>query len=288
MKICWMPLYPEWGASSRLRVWSIHKELLRRGYDSSIGLNPDADVLVVQKHQSLPKSLGKSPKIIYDGDDREVWGTVSRIVDRVDAVTTDTEGHKQEILETIPENRHSIVHVLPDTIDYFPKHPVSAPTTCSGVCWFGFYMNFSAAAPYLKELSGITSVRIISNGIDVGWADTLGWAIDTFISNLRLSELSLLSHSKGDINKSNNKMITSITWGLPCIVSDTPEYRRLAEKADVGWSVIHDMEGVIEAYERLKIYAERVEYLKRTQNLIWERYNIKATTDRFLELCNAL
>ncbi len=287
MKIAWMPLYPEWGASSRLRVWSIHYELLRRGYDSSIGFDKAADILVVQKHQSFDDNIMcYGGKIIYDGDDREVWGAIPRIIDFVDAVTTDTEGHRQEILEGLTEDKHSMVHVLPDTIDYFPHRPLQPSD--GGVCWFGFYGNLPAAEPYLKELSKVTSVRLITNGVERDWAETVGWDLRSFVGTLRASKISLLSHSVGDENKSNNKMITSITYGLPCIVSDTPEYSRLANEAGVEWSIATEPSQALEVYERLKRFDAREEYLSKVQPIVWDKYNIKVATDRFLDLCNAL
>ena len=282
-----MPLYLEEGASSRLRVWSIHYELLRRGYDSSIGFDRKADVLVIQKHQNFDDDVMSFwGKIIYDGDDREVWGTIPRIINFVDAVTTDTEGHRQEILEGLTEDKHSRVHVLPDTIDYYPPHPL--PPSDGGLCWFGFYENLPPAEPYLKELSKVTSIRLITNGVKREWAETVKWDLKSFVGTLRGSKISLLSHSIGDQNKSNNKMITSVTYGLPCIVSDTPEYSRLANEAGVGWSIIHDAEEVLEVYERLKRFDAREEYLAKIQPLVWERYNISITTERFLNICNAL
>ena len=287
MKIAWMPLYPEGGASSRLRVWSIHKELLRRGYDSSIGFDKDADILVLQKHHHFSDNvMCFRGKIIYDGDDREVWDTIPRIIDFVDAVTTDTEGHRQEILGGLTEDKYSMVHVLPDTIDYYPKHPLWPSD--GGVCWFGFYGNLPAAEPHLKELSKVTSVRLITNGVEREWAETVRWSLDNFIGILRGSKISLLSHSVGDQNKSNNKMITSVTYGLPCIVSDTPEYSSLANEAGVEWSIVVSPDHVLEIYERLKTAWDRRKYLLKIQPLVWERYNIKTTTDRFLKLCNSL
>lgn len=72
---CWLPYGDEKLASSRLRVYRIHRELLRRGISSTIGFTSSANVAIIQKRIDRSafifalKAKIKGMTLVYDLDD---------------------------------------------------------------------------------------------------------------------------------------------------------------------------------------------------------------------------
>jgi hypothetical protein len=90
--------------------------------------------------------------------------------------------------------------------------------------------------------------------------------------------------SAHDLAKSNNRMICSITWGVPAIVSDTPEYRRTAEAAGVPEAIIKDEGAIAGVVDGLRTAAARARHLDRAQPVIWRDYGPETIAKRFLAL----
>lgn len=274
MKVAWHPLYSEQGASSRLRVFTMHNALLKMGHNSCLGWCDDADVMVVQKHRdgrTLERLANHHGIRVYDFDDWEVGGALENGI-IADLFTTDTRLHAEWAAQ------HKVkAAVVPDPIDFCPPAPYS-PTLGSSVVWFGHSSNFTIQ---LKE----RIETFAQHGVTV---ETLPWNFGTFVQDLRRAGVAYLSHAGQDQGKSNNKAIAAITQGLPVVAESSESYRELLEDAGVGWAYAHDEAEALGAIEvLLRDKDERLRYLNKTQPFVWERYHPMIVAKRWLEAISA-
>src|SRR2546425_5641703 len=123
-------------ASSRIRVYSLQRSLVRLGKMATLGYWPEADVLFIQKRVnrhilSLAEGFRKKGGLVlYDFDDLgkafAEWVPkpyFQRMIQIAQVVTTDTAGHREALAA-----EHGIKHIelIPDCVDYFPTGPVEA------------------------------------------------------------------------------------------------------------------------------------------------------------------
>jgi glycosyltransferase involved in cell wall biosynthesis len=114
----------------------------------------------------------------------------------------------------------------------------------------------------------------------------LPWNLDNFTSVLQTFDIACLMHD-GDIYdraKGNNKMISAITWGVPAVVSRTPEYERTAKEAGIEDALFSDERELVAAIERLRDPAARENYLERAQGSVWQRYAPQVIAGQFIDL----
>ncbi len=275
MRVCWLPLYDERGASSRLRVFALHEQLLRMGHDSVIGWDEHADVAVVQKHQDAGKleRLARHKGIrIYDVDDlQDVWQVTC------DVITTDTAKHAEWAEKDCSANVGP-VEVIPDCIDFCPPAPYG-PTQGTSVVWFGHPANLTQqVVTRLHQLSdhGVPTV-------------TLLWSMETFVRDLRQAGVAYLSHAGQDQGKSNNKAIAAITHGLPVVGEASEAYRELLEGAGVGWAYAHDQAEALAACDvLLRDDGERKRYLDKVQPYVWDRFHPAVIAQQWVKTVEAL
>ena len=293
MRVAFHPLWPEWGASSRLRVYTLHEELLKLGVKSEIAFDPGADVFVLQKHRdhSTIERAAKAKFLVYDFDDFEVSDALAAAERAARLMTTDTEGHlrwslthRSERIAAGQPTSTPPVAVIADPIDYGITGPIPLAEG-SGICWFGHPSNFGTSitqwARMLKD-AGLCFATISSSPCD-GFPN-VPWQIESFIRELRQFAVCVLSHTGADQGKSPNKLITAITAGVPCVVSDTPEYARVLTECGLPEFVAHDEAEMIEGVSLLTCSpALRHAYLKRAQPVIWERYNPRRIAEIWLE-----
>ena len=180
--------------------------------------------------------------VFYDIDDvgtgllpniQAPW-MLNEMIALADLVTTDTDGHRQQILLELGAKN---VAVLPDSIDYFPLNPDYLPVTEQPkplrILWFGSIANMALFEKYVSVLISVIDVEIVvatSSGGAYGLKGTeslyqqkypditfVPWSRTTFVKVLQSCHLTCLMHdgSEYDQAKSNNRMITSITWGVP-------------------------------------------------------------------------
>ena len=82
--------------------------------------------------------------------------------------------------------------------------------------------------------------------------------------------------------------ITSITWGVPAVVSRTPQYVKTAIEAKIEDAVFSNGKELLKAVQRLGSSAERQKYLRIAQPAIWNIYSPETITDRFLEIIRGI
>lgn len=308
MRIAIFPAHGDSIASSRIRAHTLQKSLVEIGYDARIGPVPDAGVIVVQK-RATPKMIEMVERarslgvlIVFDVDDlgRELLYTTApsalrRILHAADVVTTDTEGHREALLCDYGMTQ---AEVVPDAIDYYPSAPSPLPDLSSSplrVLWFGNASNialFERHARLLErardvEVVAVTNLAKVKNlSARFPGVQFLPWSRQTFIEVLRSCAVSLLPHDGTDLDraKSNNRMIASISWGVPAIVSRTPDYERTAKEAGIPQALFSNDEELLGAIEELRTPSARRAYLERAQPEIWHRYSPHAVAKRFLDV----
>lgn len=223
MKIGFLPLYDENGASSRLRVYTLHRELLKLGHDSRIlkfyedQIEWLPDVLVVQKHRD-PKLLTTFQNFkgisIYDFDDTECNDVLPTL--NVSLVTTDTQIH----LDQAPLRAGQKAAVIADPIDFCPDAPL-ARSEGKYVCWFGHQANLT---PRVEA----KLVEIAAAGYEVL---QVNWRSDFAATLRQYASCCFLSHAGQDQGKSNNKALLALAQGIPVIGHASVAYRDLLEDA---------------------------------------------------------
>jgi hypothetical protein len=308
MRIAIFPAHDESAASARIRSFTLQRSLAAMGHDARLRDSEGADVLFVQKRATsntltlVREARQQGSLVLYDVDDlgRDLWyhiapSVLHRLLPMVDVVTTDTSEHRDLLLRDygVPS-----VEIIPDTIDYYPTGPVRLPLTDTSplrVLWFGNVANISLFEKYAHTLASMAGVQTVAvtnaraiERLSAHWpaVDFVPWSRNEFVSVLQSCALTVLPHdgTEADRAKSNNRMIASITWGVPAIVSRTPDYVRTAQEAGVEYALFNDESELIAAVERLRTASARLAYLDAAQSEVWRRYSPAAVAMRFLEV----
>jgi hypothetical protein len=268
------------------------------GVASSIGQDVPitAEVVVIQKRVTSEildqavqaKSRGRI--VVYDVDDsgNALWYWAAprlchKMLMLADLVTVDTP-ERGEWLERA--SKGITVATMSNPIDYGPSGPVAfVPVERSPlrILWFGSSSTFESFFGYASALASLPNVKVVvcserTEAIDraVGMLnlEVRPWTREGFVDVLQSCALSCLTHdgSPDDLRKSNHKMITSVSWGVPALVSDTPEYARTAREAGVGDAVFSNAAELLLAVERYRGAAARRSYLSSAQSIVWQSY----------------
>jgi len=304
-------LFPAGGvetASSRLRVYGLQCALERKGVQSTLGYSAGANVLLFQKkvtHETIRqarRAKARGRVVIYDVDDlgKALWYWVSkshflRMLRLADVVTTCSEALVAH-LKSDYGVRNGVV--VPNAVDYFPLAPVRVPLRQQGpfrIVWYGNSSNFVLFEKYLGTLRDVPDVEIIAvvdarsiakfsaNHPDVKF---MPWSLCGMISILQSCDLACLTH-EGEVEacaKGNNKMTVAITWGVPAVVSRTPEYELTAREAGVEYAVFSNEKELILAIDRLRTVTAREQYLDMAQMRIWSRYAPDVIAQQYIDL----
>lgn len=306
---CLLPAGDETVASSRIRVYAFAKALQSLGKRVTIGPTDPCTHLLVQKRVT-PEILSfvrqqrrRGAVIAYDVDDLgralDYWAPPAlfrQMLCLADIVTTATDG-QSEYMRSHYRFPHS--YPVPALIDYDPpgpQRPQSPAFPPLRVIWFGSASNLPILQPYLSMLREIRDIRfVVCAGPEEElqrfsrahpWVETHVWTLDTFISVLQSCHLSLLVHDGSDVDrvKGINKMIASITFGVPALVSDTPGYAATARLAGVEHAVFSDHRELKKLLETHADPAQRVAYLDQAQQPVWNAYNPVAISRMYAEL----
>jgi hypothetical protein len=312
LRISFLPAGSEDTASSRIRVYSLQKAMAKRGVSATVGFELKSNVVVVQKRvtDEILQLAGQAKKqgtaIVYDVDDLssalDYWTSPAQfagMLELADLVTTDTAGHREFLMRNCAASR---VEIVPDCIDYYPDRPCpvlpkdAAPLQ---VMWFGSISNIDLFEKYAGLLRSISDVQVVvmtgaesirdyaaaHSGIIV-----IPWSRAGFIESLQSCHLTCLMHDGSEIDraKSNNKMITSIHWGVPAVVSRTPEYERTAREAAIEDALFDGDRELGVVVERFRSAEARRNYLVKAQQGLWERYSPEAVSRQFQNMMESL
>lgn len=312
MKVSFLPAGDRNTASSRIRVYTLIEALQAQGVAALPQFDAGADVFVFQKKVTPEllelaarlKAAGKP--VVYDIDDlppaQDYWAPpplLRAMLDLAGLVTTDTQGHinllRRDFAIAAP------IALVPDSIDYFPRHWEAPRAPASGplrVLWFGSVSNIAMFARYAHVLRAIPEVQVVvavnpaaipALAQEYPFVEFHPWSLDGFPDILRACHLTLLMHdgSEVDRTKSNNKMICSINLGVPAIVSDTPEYAATARLCGAPQTVFRDPDDVARCVALLATPEQRAAYLQQAQPAVWDAFSPPAVARRFLAVLDA-
>lgn len=295
-------------ASSRMRVHAIRRALAEQMVPTFLSYTRGLDVLILQKklterHLEIAKEArADGCLIVYDIDDLGealwYWTTrplLERTLDMADLVLTATPEQRDEVIRQFRARR---VAVIPCPIDYFPASLPSVDVRDEAplrVLWFGNFSNFGLIQPYLAPLTGLPDVKpvVVTNAECVDFLsqqyssiECVAWSLDSFVTVLRGTDVVLLTHdgSIEDRAKSNTKMVTSIAWGVPAVVSRTPDYERTAREFGIEEALFDGIGDFASAIERLRPAQARQAYLARAQPRAWRRYAAAAVARELLHV----
>lgn len=307
MKISLIPASGETTASSRIRVYALARSLKKMGIEARIGCSDESDVIFIQKRldENLLSEAIRFKKagklVVYDFDDfgraLEFWTSTHlfvKMLEVADVVTTNTEYFGDLAKKAFHLSR---LQILPDIVDYALEHPLQvqmledSPTR---VLWFGNRSNISLIEkhiPYVVAAGDVHLTICVDRVLcearrAASFCSFVPWDLVGFPSLLRSCHLSFLAHDGDDADraKSNNRLITSICWGVPAVVSRTPEYERTAEQAGVGECVFENQADIPKIIGYLKTPDVRKAYLARAQPGIWEKHCGDTVAKRFCEI----
>jgi hypothetical protein len=307
MLISFLPAADHTVASSRIRVYAIQPALQRMGVRTKIGFCSTADILLVQKRLTVDnlelartfRSLGRL--VIYDCEDLGAalayWAKedlVHAMFQIANVVTTNTEEFRKEFIKSL---NAKTVEIVPDAVDYYLESPVAGAGSTSStlrLLWFGHHANIKLLLPYFSlfetmpdcSLTVCTGERGRCLVAPYQHVRFVPWSVREFPSVLRAFDLTFLPHG-GTVAgraKSSNRMITSIAWGVPAIVSRTPAYEETARSAGVLESCFGSVEEARKCIEALRPTYSRNLYLKKAQPVIWRKHSPDAVATRLCEV----
>ncbi len=293
--------------SSRIRIYGIKKILDRWDISNSLFYSRACNVLFVQKKvtddvlECSRDAKSRNCLIIFDVDDfgdaldyyapRDKFRQMLSLADIVTASSPGQCG----LLHT----RYRVANPVfsPSMIDYFPEK-AHRPKMGSGyplrLMWFGSQSNIHMFSKYVDSLLAIPDLKIsiMTGRIDDSEIQSrhqieyVPWDVTTFIPHLQEQDLTILMHDGSfiDHQKSNNRMITSICWGVPAIVSRTPEYEKTALESAIPEVVFNEQDELIRIIEMFRPIEKRASYLDRAQPVIWGKYSPEAVTKDFLQI----
>jgi hypothetical protein len=292
-------------ASSRIRVYQLQRPFEQFGIPIVFGFSMRSKVLFIQKRVTLRilfvalvgRLTGK--RVVYDVDDlgSALWYWVAKPLFRVmlriaNHVTT---GTCEQQLFLQKKYRIRACSAIPNAIDYFPDGPHRPTLSGCGylrVIWFGYSGNFRMLEPYIDVLTGISSIRLVVvtdatalPGLQQRYPEIEfhAWTLDSIVPVLQSCALACLMHDsrQADQYKGNNRMISAINYGVPAIVSRTPEYERTAGILGVDDAVFSSGEELVCLVEKYRDEGARMAYLNKAQKKCWELYSPNAVATLF-------
>ena len=209
-------------------------------------------------------------------------GETQRIAD---IITTDTQGRKEDF-DRLNIGKTAIV--LEDCLDYGVTDIMETPDVSNRLVWFGNYPMVSSIKwmfPTILNSNFKMSAISDSHNLHVpAGINKIQWDVDNFISDLRSSNICVLSHKDWDKNKSNNKMIIAIACGVPCIVNGSISYSELANKFSLGYSIVNTPKELQDTMEFLNVKENRENYLKEIQPYIINKLSSNNITKKLINI----
>ena len=305
--IAFLPGGGETAPTARIRYYTTGRGLAELGVSWSIGdESGKADVLFVETWNwralnVVRRAKARGATILFDlnnpGAGVSRHPVLLEMIRLADTVTTATEPLKEWIREHYGPSR---IALFCDAIDYYPTGPVAPQADEAGplrLFWFGFMGKTAALEKYLPALEALENVQLVVAAAEKDARrfasnpriEAHTWTLDGFVSIMRSCHLSVLMHdtTKSDSNcTTNHRMITSITWGVPAVVTRTSDYEKTAREFSVEEGLFSTPEELTAAVERLRSPAARARYLKKAQDPVWARYSPKAVATDFLVLAH--
>ena len=222
-----------------------------------------------------------------DGVRLDSWGNIA------DIILCPTEHHKDFIqsLVDIP------VKVMIDSIDYNldayikPQNQNPIPK----ICWFGYPESYHKSMfryePIIEKMVKENKLQyfLITNPSLPTQFPIIPFNSENFTETLKTFDGCILSHSPLDYNintfvKSPNKLILSITLGVPCIVSNTPNYSSIMDQTNLSNYKFSGLKSFENSLNLLIDNKNRELYLNQSQQHILDQFSYLKMGEQFLEI----
>lgn len=192
------------------------------------------------------------------------------------------------------------VEVLIDPIDFCLSDSLEKPGSEGPLklVWFGYpesysksMVNYENSLNLLHQNNEI-EYHIVTKNNQYGRMATCiihEYVPNNFLSLLNTFDACVLSHAPFDFSvntfwKSENKAVLAINRGLPCVASRTPAYERLFTKCGLQDYLFSSNAELVNSLRRLKSWAERDRFLRKSQDVILENYSPIKMADDWLQL----
>ena len=294
-KISWVPMYSDVTsfASTRIRLFYPNNSINTYHsdkYESDIGFDINSNILIIQKridNQTLTYVKAFEGFKVFDFDDPVHNNPhFKEMMNHVDIVTTDTLGRKEHF-DSLDTGKECIV--IEDCLDYGIVDLLDTPTVSNKISWFGNYPNAQSIQWMIPHIIDTKfELNLITDAININVQPPIiktEWGLDTFVNDLRQSNVCALSHLGSDAGvKSNNKMIASIACGVPCIVNASRSYEELAKEFNLDYSITNDPLSLKNALNILNDIENRKKYLRDIQPFILNSLSTKVLTKKLIKL----
>ncbi len=268
--------------STRIRVYDLVRELKKRGYNVTINdSSKKSEIVVFQKsnykylRKRFFKLLFSNKFLIFDIDDL-FFDKILNLVKYSDFVITSCEYMREQYL-TFNKNI-GVLGETPDVIaeDIPLRNPIANLKECKIGC-FGTSYNIT-----LIKKFNIKDVKIITRGGDIEWSrETVDYDIQKF-------DLIVIPQEKTPegLAKDNCRMLKTLYLGVPALVSDIPEYVKLAELVNYPKEfIVHDGEDWNEKIEKIKSGEIKFDFdFEKCREILYKNYSTKVRTDMWLEI----
>ena len=179
------------------------------------------------------------------------------------------------------------IFVLPDCIDYEDHLDTTILPVNKNICWFGNNSSLPNIKPLIQNLIPNYNINIISSNYYknlIPGASHYLWTYDSFISNLKLNNISFLTHDLNQQQKSNNKLLTSIANGVPVLSYHSKSYSEILKKFNLDYAIINTRQDLVKALNILSTDTGKQEYLKDIQPHILENYSSRDITSKLVDI----
>lgn len=310
-KVCFVPFWYPIRNFATSRIRSLYPAMLLNKHpniSAKVGYAKDAHVVIVSQlaEDELMELLRSNTTqfVIYDLCDRyfydeRVVGEVHakerfyELADRSNVITVSTLTLKRELYEI---GVSKPIVVIPDGIDfkgeadtggYLRRRP-----DIHTVGWFGNpgRGNLESSVWLLEESLALgKKIKLITKSKSVKnypllYPYTVDWCPDTFVDQLSTCDVVVVSHASEEQSKSPNRLLTSISCGVPVIVNQSESCERILESAGLRWAIVNTKEDLKVAIGRLSTAHGRNEYFGRVLPVIDKEYGDKKIEKCYLDL----
>lgn len=302
MKISWIPFGDINTASSRLRVYAIHNELITNysNITSVIGYDDDSDILVISKllndHVLNSVKKFKGLKIFDFIDDITNEKNFLEMISICDIIITNNI-HRQKQINDLNLNVNCVL--LDDCIDYNIIKSIMPSYNNNRIVWFGTKNTVSSMFPIFDLLVSnrmdantfiITKKQKKSDDIVKRYKTSklsyIPWCRELFPDVLKCFGLSILSHrGESSMFKSNNKLLVNIVMGIPTIVDSSFSYEELLKTCELNEFIVNpDLSNLEYIIHKLSNRKEKKQYLLKCQKYVLHKYRVSTITQQFLKI----
>jgi FkbM family methyltransferase len=253
------------------------------------------DVLYIQKRaEQIPLIMQAKEAgipVVYDSDDGDGLrrkGDDRPVFPLVDAITTDSE----ERAEAFRRITTTPVYVVPDGLDYIDKQPepIRISGTIKRVCTFGSDRSTNAAIDYLLALQDLYEVSYITKTKieKLKHCRYIEWNQKNFFHQLTQHDVCVLVHENTEEKqfKSNIRLITAMSVGLPTITDNTPAYVTEMTACGVQNLIVANPTELVTKMQLLDDKGFRQELQAKAMHRAWSTYDPFDMAEKLADVFN--